>query len=82
MKTLTVEIPDKVYERAERRAAELGVSLREEIAELIERFGGEEDEAVLADARSRMQEAFRTIKGFRGTPKIPREELYDRGSLR
>jgi hypothetical protein len=32
--------------------------------------------------RERMRELFRTIKGFRNSPRIPREELYERGSLR
>ena len=36
----------------------------------------------LAAARERMRELFRTIKGFRNSPRIAREELYDRGSLR
>jgi hypothetical protein len=36
----------------------------------------------LAAARARMQELFRTVKGFRMAPKIPREELYDRRGLR
>jgi hypothetical protein len=40
------------------------------------------DDAALAARRARMQELFRTIQGFRMTPKIPREELYERGRLR
>ena len=40
-----------------------------------------EDEA-LAAARDRMRELFRTVKGFRNSPRIPREELYERGRLR
>jgi hypothetical protein len=36
----------------------------------------------LAMTRQRMQELFRTIKGFRNSPRLSREELYDRGSLR
>lgn len=40
-----------------------------------------EDEA-LAAARERMRELFRTTKGFRMGPKIPREELHEHGSLR
>ena len=40
-----------------------------------------EDE-VLAASRERMRELFRTIKGFRMAPRIAREELYERGSLR
>jgi hypothetical protein len=38
--------------------------------------------AALAAARARMQELFRTIKGFRNSPKLSREELYDRHGLR
>jgi hypothetical protein len=40
-----------------------------------------EEQAFLA-ARDRMRELFCTIKGFRNSPRIPREELYERGSLR
>lgn len=43
-------------------------------------------EAVIAPgdaaSRDRMQQLFQTVKGFRNTPRIPREELHDRGSLR
>jgi hypothetical protein len=40
------------------------------------------DDAALAAVRDRMRELFRTITGFRNSPRIPREEFYDRGSLR
>ena len=40
------------------------------------------DAQALVAARTRMQELFRTVRGFRTSPKIPREELYERGSLR
>ena len=40
------------------------------------------DDAAWVAARQRMRELFATTKGFRNTPRIPREELYDRGSLR
>lgn len=39
------------------------------------------DDEVLAAARERLRELFRTTTGFRNTPRIPREELYDRGRL-
>jgi hypothetical protein len=39
------------------------------------------DDRALTAARDRMRELFQTIKGFRNSPRIPREELYDRGSL-
>jgi hypothetical protein len=40
------------------------------------------DDVALTAARDRMRELFHTIKGFRNSPRIPREELYERGSLR
>lgn len=40
------------------------------------------DDQALAAARARMQELFRTIKGFRMSPRFSREELYDRRVLR
>jgi hypothetical protein len=42
---------------------------------------GPEDE-LLTVARARMQELFATVRGFRMAPKMRREELYDRRSLR
>lgn len=40
------------------------------------------DDRALVAVRARMRELFRTVKGFRTSPKIPREDLYERGSLR
>jgi hypothetical protein len=40
------------------------------------------DDGTVAAARDRMRELFSTIKGFRNSPRIPREELYDRGRVR
>jgi len=34
------------------------------------------------NVRARMAELFQSVKGFRMSPKIPREDLYDRGSIR
>ena len=82
MKTLTLEIPDDVYERAERHAAERGTSLHQETAEFLAQFGAVTDHKRIAAARARMQELFRTVRGFRQAPKIFREELYERRSLR
>jgi hypothetical protein len=82
MKTLTLELPDDVYERAERLAGDRGSSLRQEAVKWLAHFSGAADDQAQAAARTRMQELFRTVKGFRMTPKISREDLYERGSLR
>jgi metal-responsive CopG/Arc/MetJ family transcriptional regulator len=44
MKTLTIELPEDVYERAERRAADRGSSLRREAVEWLERYSGTVDD--------------------------------------
>jgi hypothetical protein len=38
-------------------------------------------ELALAASRERMRDLFRTIKGFCNSPRIPREDLYERGSF-
>ncbi|MEX0727359.1 MAG: hypothetical protein WEB58_22025 [Planctomycetaceae bacterium] len=40
------------------------------------------DDEALTAARERMRDLFRTIKGFRNSPRIPRETLYERGRFR
>lgn len=82
MRTLTVNIPDDVYERVEQRAAERGASLDQEVVELLDRGARADDGTRLASARARMQELFRTVTGFRMGPKFVREELYDRKCFR
>jgi hypothetical protein len=39
------------------------------------------DDQALAAARDRMRELFQTIKGFRNSPRLSREDLYERGRL-
>jgi hypothetical protein len=42
---------------------------------------GSADDRAWAEARARMKEVLSRIKGFRNTPLIPREELYERGRV-
>jgi hypothetical protein len=44
----------------------------------VERSSSEENTAIAA-ARDRMRELFQSIKGFRNSPRISREELHERG---
>jgi hypothetical protein len=82
MRALTIELPDEVYDRVQDRAAERGISAQQQVVELVERFSASGNGDALAAARARMQELFRTVHGFRLTPRIPREELYERGRVR
>jgi hypothetical protein len=40
------------------------------------------DDEALAAARDRMRALFETVKGFRNSPRITREDLYERGRVR
>ena len=82
VRPFTIHIPDSVYEGVERRALAHGATVGEEIVTLLERSTNGHEETVLTAARARMAELFRTVKGFRQSPRIPREELYERGSIR
>ncbi len=81
MKALTIELSDDLYNHVQDRAAERGISPQQQVVEIIERFTDHGNGAELAAARTRMQELFRTVHGFRLTPRIPREELYERGRV-
>lgn len=39
------------------------------------------ENAALAAAHVRMRELFQTVTGYRNSPRIPREELYERGRV-
>lgn len=46
MKTLSIQVPDELYERAARRAAAQGTSLERALVALVEQLGVEEESAV------------------------------------
>lgn len=82
MKTLTLELPDELYERVEHRAAQSGSTPDQEVLDLIARSTDKMDDEALSAARSQMRQLFQTVKGFRLGVKIPREELHDCRRLR
>ncbi len=82
MKTLTLQIPDEVYERVQQLAATRGATVAQQLVNLLDDVTAKPEEDRLATARARMSELFGTVKGFRLAPAIPREELHERGSLR
>jgi hypothetical protein len=47
----------------------------------VRKEGTPADDQAWAEARARMREVLSRIKGFRNTPLIPREELYERGRV-
>jgi hypothetical protein len=47
----------------------------------IETRADDDDDQAWATARRRIGELLATARGFRNSPRIPREELYERGRL-
>lgn len=82
MTTVTLELPDQVVLHVQQRAASRGVTLSQEVSELLEAMTNGGSDAKRADAIRRMNELFEQVSGFRVEPRIPREELYERGHLR
>lgn len=52
MKILTLELPDDVYDRAERHASDRGTSLSQEAVEWLARLSDAADDQALAAARA------------------------------
>ena len=82
MTTVTLELPDQIVRFVERRALTRGLTLSQHVSELLaESTNGNQDD-VRTDAIRRMNELFEQVSGFQVEPRISREELYERGSLR
>jgi hypothetical protein len=81
MKAITIQLRDPVYDAIERQAAAHGGTVAEEVVALLENRTEQADEVALTAARARMAQLFRSVTGFRQSPRISREELYARGSL-
>ena len=82
MTTVTLELPDQVVRFVERRAVTRGITLSQQVSELLEESTHSQQDDVRTDAIRRMNELFEQVSGFQVEPRIPREELYERGSLR
>ena len=87
MKTLTIELPDEVYDRAERRAASLGTSLGKEVVELLGHFAAVPNseptpsvEIVRAEV-ARLLAALDKARNVNSVGPLKRDELYDRNVL-
>ena len=82
MTTVTLELPDQVVLRVQQRAVSRGVSLSQEVSDILETTTNGSHDVQRIDAIRRMNELFDQGSGFRAEPRIPREELSERGSLR
>jgi|GEM_PF-2933560 len=82
MTTVTLELPDQLVRDVEQRAHARGVSLSQQVSELLKESTDAFPGTQRDDAIRRMNDLFGQVSGFQVDPNIPREELYERGSLR
>ena len=76
----TFETTATVEAQGEVRVAGVPFAPGTEVEVTISPKAPQGDQSLVA-ARERMRELFRTVTGFRNTPRISREDLYERGSL-
>ena len=83
MKTLTVELSEDIYERAERRAAAHGTTLRQQATQLLRDFANSHADATISGGDvSRLFAALDTARNVKPVGSLRRDELYDRDVLR
>lgn len=82
MTSVTLELPDQLVRSVERRALTRGLTLSQHVSELLVESTSANQDNLRTDAIQRMNELFEQVRGFQVEPRIPREELYERGSLR
>jgi hypothetical protein len=83
VKSLTVAISDEVFERAERRAHERGVTLPDEVADFVVRYG-EALPATIANGEAtaaRLCAALDAGRNVDSVSPLSRDALYDRPVL-
>ena len=78
---MTLELPDDVVLRIERRASVRGVTLNQQVTELLDASTSEDSESDRTIAVQRMNELLAQVSGFRAEPLISREEHYERRVL-
>ena len=93
MKSLTIQLSDDVYVRAERRASQRGSTLSGEVTELVKRYSEAEDVAVTApgingESAARSAEVSRLLAALdnkgcntQSVGPLRRNELYERPPL-
>ena len=81
MTTVTLELPDQIVRSVERRALTRGLTLSQQVSELLAESTNANQDSLRTDAICRMNELFEQISGFQVEPRISREELYERNSV-
>ena len=76
MKNITVSLPDQIYRKARIKAAERDVSVSALVREFLISLGEEETDF---ERRRRLQdEVLKTVRRFRGSDRMKRDQVHDR----
>ncbi len=78
VKNITVSVDEETYRRARMKAAERDTSASALVKQFLVTLAQEESAAERLKAQERALRA--RIHGFRASDRLPREELYERGS--
>ena len=80
MKNITVTVDDETYRKARVRAAELDTSVSAVVRSFLAEFA---DADVDFERRRKLQAStLASIRSFRATPRMTREEAHERDALR
>ena len=82
MTTVTLELPDQIVRIVEQRALTRGTTLSQQVSELLEQATHVTLDDSRVEAIRRMDDLLAQVSGFQAEPRLLREELYERGSLR
>jgi plasmid stability protein len=80
VKNVTVSLPDDVYRRARVKAAERDTSVSALVRDFLVELAEDESDF---DRRKRLQqEVLASVRGFRASDRLSREEVHDRKKVR
>lgn len=82
MTTVTLELPDQLVQAVQKQALDRGVTLSQQVSDLLEESSLGSRECSRMDAIERMDQLFKQVQGFQVEPNMTREELHDRERLR
>jgi hypothetical protein len=80
MKEINISVDDELYRRARQKLEDLEHSVTLHVTNYLKSLN--DDDGRIAAARTRMEELFRTTRGFGVGDKLSREEMHERGSVR
>jgi len=80
MKNITVSVDDETYRKARMRAAALDTSVSAVVRRFLAEFADADSDF---ERRKKLQaETLASIRSFRATPRMTREQVHERDALR